>query len=167
MDSHNKFTILLTNFILITVLFCPIVTSFPEYNPSDSYPEPARYRRGPVTEKLSDAALIQLAERYMTSFDLTLAKQIKPYVQKLRAKERNQFLKDVEELNEAIENEVLSDLVTAKLDNSQTDMDLSRRYGEISRRAIKRIIEQYKKRPWMERLMDFAGNEIDASLQEI
>ncbi|CAL8113992.1 unnamed protein product [Orchesella dallaii] len=104
--------------------------------------------------------LVNTAEKYLTSFDIALASRIKPYVMQLNEQDKKEFLSDIDELNEAVEDEILTELMS-----KASDGDLSAAYGQISQDVVNKVVLRYQDKPWFGRIMDFAGNEVVDTLR--
>lgn len=110
----------------------------------------------------------ELAERYLTEFDVTLASKIKPYVTQLNEKQQDQFLKDIKELNEAIEEEILTELVEKmSSEGSEENDDVEGMYGSIAKKVIDRTMAKNQNKLWLSRLMNFAGNEVKDTARKL
>lgn len=109
---------------------------------------------------------VGLAERYLTAFDMSLASKIKPYVMQLDEQQKQQFLKDIEKLNDAIEDEILNELMERQTSEAGGDSeDMVAAYGGISKSAVNRVVLKNQNEPWLSRVMNFAGSEIQSSIQ--
>lgn len=122
---------------------------------------------GLTTVQASDDNLSNLAERYLTAFDVSLASQIKPYVVQLNDRQKEQFLKDIEELNDAIEDEILTELYKKASEDDGENEDISALYGKISKEVVDRVLAKNQEKPWLSRIMTFASNEIETSAKKV
>lgn len=132
-----------------------------EVNPEEEFQDDVQQQ---LPEEKRDEELIKFAEKYLTAFDLSLATKLKPYVQQLEEKGKQQFLKDVAELNDAIEDEILVEMLEKLKDNSWESLEgLASLYGKISKDVVDKVVARYQDKPWLTRIMSFAGNEIESS----